>query len=175
VPAAEAAMGHVDILINNAAITRDNIFVRLKDEDWDQVLAVDLTAAFRLIRAAVRGMIRRRFGRIIGVTSVVGLTGNVGQANYAAAKAGMIGLSKALAAEVATRGITVNCVAPGFIASPMTDALTPEQKARIGGAIPMGRLGAPEDVAASVVFLASDQAGYITGQTIHVNGGMAMI
>jgi 3-oxoacyl-[acyl-carrier protein] reductase len=172
---AEAALGKLDILVNNAGLTRDGLAVRMKDEDWQKVLDVDLTAGFRLARAALRGMMRRRFGRIIGITSVVGVVGNPGQANYAAAKAGMIGLSKALAAEVATRGITVNCVAPGFIASPMTDALTPEQKARIGGAIPMGRLGAPEDVAASVVFLASDQAGYITGQTIHVNGGMAMI
>ncbi|HXA71474.1 MAG TPA: 3-oxoacyl-[acyl-carrier-protein] reductase [Stellaceae bacterium] len=172
---AEAALGKLDILVNNAGLTRDGLAVRMKDEDWQKVLDVDLTAGFRLARAALRGMMRRRFGRIIGITSVVGVVGNAGQANYAAAKAGMIGLSKALAAEVATRGITVNCVAPGFIASPMTDALTPEQKARIGGAIPMGRLGAPEDVAASVVFLASDQAGYITGQTIHVNGGMAMI
>jgi 3-oxoacyl-[acyl-carrier protein] reductase len=147
----------------------------MKDEDWQKVLDVDLTAGFRLARAALRGMMRRRFGRIIGITSVVGVVGNAGQANYAAAKAGMIGFSKALAAEVATRGITVNCVAPGFIASAMTDVLTPEQKARIAGAIPMARLGAPEDVAASVVFLASDQAGYVTGQTIHVNGGMAMI
>jgi 3-oxoacyl-[acyl-carrier protein] reductase len=172
---AEAALGKLDILVNNAGLTRDGLAVRMKDEDWQKVLDVDLTAGFRLARAALRGMMRRRFGRIIGITSVVGVVGNPGQANYAAAKAGMIGLSKALAAEVATRGITVNCVAPGFIASPMTDALTPEQKARIGAAIPMGRLGAPEDVAASVVFLASDQAGYITGQTIHVNGGMAMI
>jgi 3-oxoacyl-[acyl-carrier protein] reductase len=172
---AEAALGKLDILVNNAGLTRDGLAVRMKDEDWQKVLDVDLTAGFRLARAALRGMMRRRFGRIIGITSVVGVVGNPGQANYAAAKAGMIGLSKALAAEVATRGITVNCVAPGFIASPMTDALTQEQKARIGGAIPMGRLGAPEDVAASVVFLASDQAGYITGQTIHVNGGMAMI
>jgi 3-oxoacyl-[acyl-carrier protein] reductase len=172
---AEAALGKLDILVNNAGLTRDGLAVRMKDEDWQKVLDVDLTAGFRLARAALRGMMRRRFGRIIGITSVVGVVGNPGQANYAAAKAGMIGLSKALAAEVATRGITVNCVAPGFIASPMTDALTPEQRARIGGAIPMGRLGAPEDVAASVVFLASDQAGYITGQTIHVNGGMAMI
>ena len=147
----------------------------MKDEDWQTVIDVDLTAGFRLARAAMRGMMRRRFGRIIGISSVVGVMGNPGQANYAAAKAGMIGLSKALAAEVATRGITVNCVAPGFIASAMTDALTPERKDRIAGAIPMARLGTPEDVAASVVFLASDQAAYITGQTIHVNGGMAMI
>jgi 3-oxoacyl-[acyl-carrier protein] reductase len=172
---AEAALGKLDILVNNAGLTRDGLAVRMKDEDWQKVLDVDLTAGFRLARAALRGMMRRRFGRIIGISSVVGVVGNPGQANYAAAKAGMIGLSKALAAEVATRGITVNCVAPGMIASPMTDALTPEQKQRIAAAIPMGRLGSPEDVAASVVFLASDQAGYITGQTIHVNGGMAMI
>jgi len=172
---AETALGKLDILVNNAGLTRDGLAVRMKDEDWQKVLDVDLTAGFRLARAAMRGMMRRRFGRIIGISSVVGVTGNPGQANYAAAKAGMIGLSKALAAEVATRGITVNCVAPGFIASAMTDALTPDQKERIAGTIPMGRLGVPEDVAASVVFLASDQAGYITGQTIHVNGGMAMI
>jgi len=172
---AEAALGKLDILVNNAGLTRDGLAVRMKDEDWQKVLDVDLTAGFRLARAAMRGMMRRRFGRIIGISSVVGVTGNPGQANYAAAKAGMIGLSKALAAEVATRGITVNCVAPGFIASAMTDALTPEQKERLAGAIPMARLGSPEDVAASVVFLASDEAGYITGQTIHVNGGMAMI
>ena len=172
---AETALGKLDILVNNAGLTRDGLAVRMKDEDWQKVLDVDLTAGFRLARAAMRGMMRRRFGRIIGISSVVGVMGNPGQANYAAAKAGMIGLSKALAAEVATRGITVNCVAPGFIASAMTDALTPEQKERIAGTIPMGRLGAPEDVAATVVFLASDQAGYITGQTLHVNGGMAMI
>jgi 3-oxoacyl-[acyl-carrier protein] reductase len=172
---AEAALGKLDILVNNAGLTRDGLAVRMKDEDWQKVLDVDLTAGFRLARAALRGMMRRRFGRIIGISSVVGVVGNPGQANYAAAKAGMIGLSKALAAEVATRGITVNCVAPGMIVSAMTAALTPEQKERIAGAIPMGRLGSPEDVAASVLFLASDQAGYITGQTIHVNGGMAMI
>jgi 3-oxoacyl-[acyl-carrier protein] reductase len=172
---AETALGKLDILVNNAGLTRDGLAVRMKDEDWQKVLDVDLTAGFRLARAAMRGMMRRRFGRIIGISSVVGVMGNPGQANYAAAKAGMIGLSKALAAEVATRGITVNCIAPGFIASAMTDALTPEQKARVAGIIPMGRLGAPEDVAAAVVFLASDQAGYVTGQTIHVNGGMAMI
>ena len=172
---AETTLGKLDILVNNAGLTRDGLAVRMRDEDWQKVIDVDLTAGFRLARAALRGMMRRRFGRIIGISSVVGVVGNPGQANYAAAKAGMIGLSKALAAEVATRGITVNCVAPGFIASAMTDALTPEQKARIAGAIPMGRLGSPEDVAASVVFLASDQAGYVTGQTIHVNGGMAMI
>ena len=175
VPAAEAAMGHVDILINNAAITRDNIFVRLKDEDWDEVLAVDLTAAFRLIRAAVRGMIRRRFGRIIGVTSVVGLTGNAGQANYAAAKAGMIGMAKSLAQEVASRGITVNTIAPGIIDTAMTSALTDKQKDAIVARVPAGRLGTPDDVAAAALYLASLEGAYVTGQTLHVNGGMAMI
>jgi len=175
VPAAEAAMGHVDILVNNAAITRDNIFMRLKDEDWDQVLAVDLTAAFLLIRAAVRGMIRRRFGRIIGVTSVVGVTGNAGQANYAAAKAGMIGMTKSLAQEVASRGVTVNTIAPGFIETAMTDALTEKQKDAILARVPAGRLGSPEDVAAAALYFASLEGAYVTGQTLHVNGGMAMI
>jgi 3-oxoacyl-[acyl-carrier protein] reductase len=172
---AETNLGKLDILVNNAGLTRDGLAVRMKDEDWQKVLDVDLTAGFRLARAAMRGMMRRRFGRIIGISSVVGVMGNPGQANYAAAKAGMIGFSKALAAEVATRGITVNCVAPGFIASAMTDGLTPEQKERLAQMIPMARLGTPDEVAASVVFLASDQAGYVTGQTIHVNGGMAMI
>jgi 3-oxoacyl-[acyl-carrier protein] reductase len=175
VPAAEAAMGHIDILVNNAAITRDNIFVRLKDEDWDEVLAVDLTAAFRLIRAAVRGMIRRRFGRIIGVTSVVGLTGNAGQANYAAAKAGMIGMTKSLAREVASRGITVNTIAPGIIDTAMTGALADKQRDAIVARVPAGRLGTPDDVAAAALYLASLEGAYVTGQTLHVNGGMAMI
>ena len=175
VPAAEAAMGHLDILVNNAAITRDNILVRLKDEDWDEVLAVDLTAAFRLIRAAVRGMIRRRFGRIIGVTSVVGLTGNAGQANYAAAKAGMIGMTKSLAREVASRGITVNTIAPGIIDTAMTGALTDQQRDAIVARVPAGRLGPPDDVAAAALYLASLEGAYVTGQTLHVNGGMAMI
>jgi 3-oxoacyl-[acyl-carrier protein] reductase len=175
VPAAEAAMGHLDILVNNAAITRDNIFVRLKDEDWDEVLAVDLTAAFRLIRAAVRGMMRRRFGRIIGVTSVVGLTGNAGQANYAAAKAGMIGMTKSLAREVASRGITVNTIAPGIIDTAMTGALTDAQRDAIVARVPAGRLGTPDDVAAAALYLASLEGAYVTGQTLHVNGGMAMI
>jgi 3-oxoacyl-[acyl-carrier protein] reductase len=177
VPAAEAAMGHVhvDILVNNAAITRDNIFVRLKDEDWDQVLAVDLTAAFQLSRAAVRGMLRRRFGRIIGVTSVVGLTGNAGQANYAAAKAGMIGMTKSLAREVASRGITVNTIAPGIIDTAMTGTLTDKQREAIVARVPAGRLGTPDDVAAAALYLASLEGAYVTGQTLHVNGGMAMI
>ena len=175
VPAAETAMGQIDILINNAAITRDNLVLRLKDEDWDQVLAVDLTAAFRLVRAAIKGMIRRRFGRIIGITSVVGVTGNPGQANYAAAKAGMIGLTKSLAQEVAARGITVNTIAPGFIETAMTDALSDKQKDAILARVPAGRLGAPDDIAAAALYLASLEGAYVTGQTLHVNGGMAMI
>jgi 3-oxoacyl-[acyl-carrier protein] reductase len=174
VPAAEAAMGHIDILVNNAAITRDNIFIRFKNEDWDQVLAVDLTAAFRLTRAAVRGMIRRRFGRIIGIASVVGVTGNAGQANYAAAKAGMIGMTKSLAQEVASRGVTVNAIAPGFIETAMTDVLTDKQKDMILARVPAGRLGSPDDVAAAALYLASLESAYVTGQTLHVNGGMAM-
>jgi len=175
VKAAEEGMGKLDILVNNAGLTRDGLALRMKDEDWQKVLDVNLTAAFRLSRAALRGMMRRRHGRIIGISSVVGVTGNPGQANYAASKAGLIGMTKALAAEVASRGITINCVAPGFIVSPMTDALTPEQKSRITAAIPLGRIGSPEEVAACVTFLASDEAAYITGQTLHVNGGMAMI
>ncbi|MFY9626963.1 MAG: 3-oxoacyl-[acyl-carrier-protein] reductase [Methylocystis sp.] len=175
VPAAEAEMGGVDILVNNAGITRDGLFMRLKDEDWDAVLNVNLTSAFRLSRAVLRGMMRKRHGRVIGITSVVGVTGNPGQGNYAAAKAGMIGMSKSLAAEVASRGITVNCIAPGFIESPMTDALTDAQKGRILGAVPAGRLGKGAEIAAAAVFLASSEAAYVTGQTLHVNGGMAMI
>lgn len=175
VPAAEKAMGGLDILVNNAGITRDMLFMRLKDEDWDAVLNVNLTSAFRLSRAALRGMMRKRFGRIIGITSVVGVTGNAGQGNYAAAKAGMIGMTKSLAAEVASRGITVNCVAPGFIESPMTDALNETQKQTILRAVPAGRLGTGADVAAAVVYLSSDESAYVTGQTLHVNGGMAMI
>ena len=175
VPQAEAALGHVDILVNNAGLTRDNLFMRLKDEEWDDVLAVDLTAAFRLARAAVRGMIRRRFGRIIGITSIVGVTGNAGQGNYAAAKSGMIGMSKALALEVASRGVTVNCVAPGFIATAMTDALTDKQREAALARVPAGCLGAAADIAAAVVYLASAEAAYVTGQTLHVNGGLAMI
>ena len=175
VKAAEAAMGKIDILVNNAGITRDNLSMRMKDEDWEKVLQVNLTGAFRLSRAALRGMMKRRCGRIIGITSVVGVTGNPGQANYAAAKAGLIGMSKALAQEVASRNITVNCVAPGFIATPMTDVLTDEQKKAILARMPAGRLGTPEEIAAGVVYLASDEAAYVTGQTLHVNGGMAMI
>ena len=174
-PAAEAAMGGVDILINNAGVTRDMLFMRLKDEDWDTVLEINLTSAFRLSRAALRGMMKKRFGRIIGITSIVGVTGNPGQGNYAAAKAGMIGMSKSLAGEVAVRGITVNCVAPGFIESPMTDVLNETQKERILSAVPASRLGTGADVAAAVVYLSSEEAGYVTGQTLHVNGGMAMI
>jgi len=174
-PKAEEAMGQVDILVNNAGITRDNIFVRLSDADWDDVIAVDLTAGFRIARLAVRGMMRRRFGRVIGITSVVGVTGNPGQANYAAAKAGMIGMSKALAYEVASRNVTVNCVAPGFIETAMTNALNDKQREMILSRVPAGRLGAGPDVAAAVVFLASDEARYVTGHTLHVNGGMAMI
>lgn len=175
VPAAEAAMGGVDILVNNAGVTRDMLFMRLKDEDWDTVLEINLTSAFRLSRAALRGMMKKRFGRIIGITSVVGVTGNPGQGNYAAAKAGMIGMSKSLAGEVASRGVTVNCIAPGFIESPMTDALTDAQKERILAAVPAGRLGTGADIGAAAVYLASVEAGYVTGQTLHVNGGMAMI
>ncbi|TXN60264.1 3-oxoacyl-ACP reductase FabG, partial [Methylobacterium sp. WL6] len=175
VPAAEAALGGLDILVNNAGITRDNIFVRMKDEEWDQVIAVNLTAAFRLSRAAVRGMMRRRAGRIVNIGSVVGTTGNPGQGNYAAAKAGLVGLTKALAAEVASRNVTVNCVSPGFIASPMTDVLNEKQREGILGRVPAGRLGEGAEVAAAVVYLASAEAAYVTGQTLHVNGGMAMV
>jgi 3-oxoacyl-[acyl-carrier protein] reductase len=172
---AEAALGGVDILVNNAGLTRDNLALRLKDEDWERVLEVNLGAAFRLSRAALRGMMRQRWGRIVNIASIVGVTGNPGQANYAASKAGLIGMSKSLAAEVASRGITVNCVAPGFIATPMTDALPEAQRAKLLGAIPAGRLGEPIDVAVGVLYLASPEAAYVTGQTLHVNGGMAMI
>ena len=176
IEAAEAAAGApVDILVANAGITKDGLLLRMKDEDWSEVLKVNLESYFRLSRAAVKGMMRRRSGRIIGITSVVGVMGNPGQANYAASKAGMIGFSKALAQEVATRGITVNCVAPGFIESPMTDGLTEQQKAQILSTIPTGRLGSGADVASACVYLASDEAAYVTGQTLHVNGGMAMI
>jgi 3-oxoacyl-[acyl-carrier protein] reductase len=175
VPRAEEALGQIDILVNNAGVTRDNIFVRLSDEDWDRVIAVDLSAAFRLMRAAVRGMMRRRYGRIVGITSVVGVTGNAGQGNYAAAKAGMIGMTKALAHEVASRNVTVNCVAPGFIDTAMTRALTQKQREMILAAVPAARLGSADEIAAAVLFLASAEAAYVTGHTLHVNGGMAMI
>jgi 3-oxoacyl-[acyl-carrier protein] reductase len=172
---AEAAFGQIDILVNNAGFTRDGLAMRMKDEDWQKVIDVDLTAGFRLIRAALRGMMKRRWGRIVGITSIVGVTGNPGQANYAAAKAGMIGLSKSLAQEVASRSITVNCVAPGFIATAMTEVLPAEQAERLKAAIPAGRMGSPADIAAAVLYLASEEAAYVTGQTLHVNGGMAMI
>lgn len=175
VPAAEEKLGGLDILVNNAGVTKDNLFLRLKDEDWDSVIAVNLTAAFRLSRAAVKSMMRRRYGRIISIGSVVGTTGNPGQGNYAASKAGLIGMSKALAAEVASRNITVNVVAPGFIESPMTQALNDKQREGILSDVPMGRLGVGADVAAAVAYLASTEAAYVTGQTIHVNGGMTMI
>ncbi len=175
VPAAEAAMGPLDVLVNNAGITRDGLAMRMKDEDWNAVLDVNLTASFRLCRAAMRGMMKKRWGRIVNITSVVGVTGNPGQANYAASKAGIIGLTKSLAQELASRNVTVNAVAPGFIATPMTDVLNEKQKEAILGRIPAGRLGSPEDIATSVLYLASVEAGYVTGQTLHVNGGMAMI
>jgi 3-oxoacyl-[acyl-carrier protein] reductase len=172
---AEAAMGRVDILVNNAGITRDNIALRLRDEDWQAVVDVNLTAAFRLTRAALRGMVRRRHGRVISISSVVGITGNAGQANYAAAKAGLIGMTKSLAAETASRGVTVNCIAPGMITTAMTERLSDEQRGRIAAAIPMGRFGKSDDIAAAAVYLASAEAGYMTGQTLHINGGMAMV
>ena len=168
-------MGGIDILINNAGLTRDQLAMRMKDDDWQIVLDVNLTAAFRLSRACLRGMMKARAGRVIGITSVVGTTGNAGQTNYAASKAGMIGMSKSLAQEVASRGITVNCVAPGFIETPMTDVLSDDIKANLLTGIPAGRLGNVDDIAAACVYLASDQASYVTGQTLHVNGGMAMI
>ena len=175
VPKAEEAMGQLDILVANAGVTRDNLFVQLRDEDWDQVININLTATFRLARAAVRGMMRRRFGRVIGITSVVAVTGNPGQGNYTASKAGMIGMMKSVAAEYAKRGVTANCVAPGFIATAMTEKLNEKQREAILGRVPAGRLGTSEDVAAAVVYLASNEAAYVTGQTLHVNGGMAMI
>ncbi|MBX3522148.1 MAG: 3-oxoacyl-[acyl-carrier-protein] reductase [Xanthobacteraceae bacterium] len=175
IPSANEKMERVDILVNNAGITKDNIFIRLKDEDWDQVIAVNLTATFRLARAAAKDMMRKRFGRIIGITSIVGFTGNAGQGNYAAAKAGMVGMTKSLAAELASRNVTANCIAPGFIATPMTDALNEAQKKAILDSVPAKRLGTSEDIAAAAVYLASDEAAYVTGATIHVNGGMAML
>ena len=175
VPKAEEALGQLDILVANAGITRDNLFVQLKDEEWEQVLNVNLTSTFRLARAAVKGMMRRRFGRIVGITSVVGVTGNPGQSNYTAAKAGMIGMFKSIGKEYAKRGVTANCVAPGFIATPMTDKLNEKQREAILAMVPAGKLGSGADVAAAVVYLASDEAAYVTGQTLHVNGGMAMI
>ena len=172
---AEEEMGQVDILVNNAGLTRDGLSMRMSDEDWQTVLDVNLTSTFKLAKALQRGMMKRRAGRVINIASVVGVTGNPGQCNYVASKAGMIGWSKAMAAEVASRGITINCVAPGFIATAMTDALNDDQKAKINSTIPAGKMGSSEDIAAAVVFLASDEAAYVTGQTIHVNGGMAMI
>ncbi|MGS1017497.1 3-oxoacyl-[acyl-carrier-protein] reductase [Allosphingosinicella humi] len=173
--AVEALGGKLDILVNNAGVTRDNLAMRMKDEEWDQVIRVNLEAAFRLARAALKPMMRARFGRIVSITSVVGATGNPGQANYAASKAGLVGMSKALAQEVASRGITVNCIAPGFIASAMTDALPDAQKEALLGKIPAGKLGEGVDVAAAAVYLASRESAYMTGQTLHVNGGMAML
>ena len=173
--AVEAELGPVDILVNNAGITRDNLFMRMSDDDFDRVVAVNLTAVARLTKAVIRPMMKARWGRIVNITSVVGAIGNPGQANYAAAKAGLVGLSKAVAAEVATRGITVNCVAPGFIVTAMTDKLTDDQKASLLGRVPMGRMGTPEEVAAAVLYLASPEAAYVTGATLHVNGGMAML
>ncbi|MCT2538559.1 3-oxoacyl-ACP reductase FabG [Sedimentimonas flavescens] len=173
--AAIEAMGGLDILVNNAGITRDNLFMRMSDEEWQSVLEVNLTSSFRLMRGVLRGMMKARWGRIINITSVVGATGNPGQGNYAAAKAGMVGMSKSLAYEVASRGITVNCVAPGFIATAMTDKLNDDQKSKILTQIPAGRMGAPEEIAAAVLYLASPEAGYVTGATLHVNGGMAMV
>ncbi len=175
VPAAEAAMGQLDILVCNAGITRDNLFVQLRDEDWDDVIKVNLSATFRLARAATKLMMRKRYGRIIAITSVVGVTGNAGQGNYAASKAGLIGMMKSVAAEYARRNVTANCIAPGFIATPMTDVLNDKQREAVLGKVPAGRLGTPEDIAAAAVYLSSAEAAYVTGQTIHVNGGMAMI
>ena len=175
VPRAEVAMGRLDVLVANAGVVRDNLLVQLRDQDWEQVIGVNLSATFRLARAAVRGMMRRRFGRIIAITSVVGTTGNPGQANYVAAKAGITGLMKAIAQEYAKRGITANCVSPGFILTPMTEKLDDKQRETILAKVPSGRAGTAEEVAAAVAFLASNEAAYVTGQTLHVNGGMAMI
>lgn len=172
---ADEAMGQIDILVNNAGLTRDNLSMRMKDEEWQDVLDVNLTAPFKLAKAVQRGMMKRRNGRIINISSVVGVTGNPGQCNYVASKAGMIGWSKAMAQEVASRGITVNCIAPGFIATAMTEALNDDQKAKINATIPAGKMGSTDDIASAAVYLASDESGYVTGQTVHVNGGMAMI
>lgn len=172
---AAEAMGSVDILVNNAGLTRDNLFMRMSQDEWDQVINVNLTATFRLSKAVLRGMMKARWGRIVNISSVVGVTGNPGQGNYCASKAGMIGMSKSLAGEVATRGVTVNCVAPGFIRTAMTDELTEAQQEKIMGAIPAGRMGDPAEIASAVVYLSSQEAAYVTGQTLHVNGGMAMI
>ena len=171
VPAVEKALGGVDILVNNAGITRDNLFMRMKDAEWDDIIRVNLTGAFRLARACLRGMMKKRWGRIVSITSVVGVTGNPGQGNYAAAKAGLIGMSKSLAQEVASRNITVNCLAPGMVETAMTDKLNDEQRARILADVPMGRMGRPGEIAAGVLYLASEEAGYVTGATLHINGG----
>ncbi len=175
IPAVEAAMGGLDILVNNAGITKDGLAMRMKDEDWQSVIDVNLTSNFRLCRAAMRDMMKKRWGRIINITSIVGVTGNPGQVNYVASKAGIIGMTKSIAQELAARGVTANCVAPGFIATPMTDVLNEKQKETILGRIPAGRMGGPDDIAAAVLYLSSEEAGYVTGQTLHVNGGMAMI
>jgi len=172
---AEESMGQIDILVNNAGLTRDNLSMRMKDEEWQEVIDVNMTATFKLAKAVQRGMMKRRDGRIINIASIVGVTGNPGQCNYVASKAGMIGWSKAMAQEIASRGITVNCIAPGFIATAMTEVLTDEQKAKINATIPAGRMGAADDIAAAALYLASPEAAYVTGQTLHVNGGMAMI
>ncbi|HZP07986.1 3-oxoacyl-[acyl-carrier-protein] reductase [Methyloceanibacter sp.] len=172
---AEKALGKVDILVNNAGITHDNLFMRMKDEEWDEVIAVNLTSVFVLTRTILRNMMRRRSGRIVNIASISGVLGNPGQPNYAASKAGLVGMTKSLAREVSARGITANCIAPGFISTPMTDALTEKQVEAIAAAIPAQKFGKPEDVAAAVVFLASDEAGYITGETMHINGGMVMV
>ena len=175
IPATVDTLGNIDILVNNAGITRDNLAMRMKDEEWEQVIKINLEAAFRLMRAAARPMMKARFGRIVTITSVVGATGNPGQMNYAAAKAGLVGMSKSLAQELASRGITVNCVAPGFIRTAMTDELPDAQKEALNARIPMGRMGEGDDIGAAVAYLASEEAGYVTGQTLHVNGGMAML
>jgi len=175
IPEAESVLGGLDILVNNAGLTQDGLMLRMSDEQWSKVIEVNLTSVFRLSREAIKGMMKQRIGRIINITSIVGVTGNAGQANYAASKAGIIGLSKSLAAEVASRGITVNCIAPGFIESPMTNVLNDKQKEKILSEIPQGGIGSPQDIAAGVVYLASDEAKYVTGQTLHINGGMAMV